>query len=230
MKHILFNNYHCEKDEHGKDHYDYARISVWENDEQHRFVDTDYYDDTQLCIAGFEQYTCPICNKVFESLAEAKQCCRSEKWETPDDIPDAEIFGEVLLQEDLEWTSMTFDLKRFIEQSPYGFLLCGSVGRWNGTVKGGYFVKKFDDLYKCWNDCDCIKIYDENGHLYIECSHHDGDNFFEIKELTAKGVEFCDVHKYDYTNKTLHEKLWKSNFYTKLPHFAHRVWGCKKGA
>ena len=230
MKHILFSNYHWENDEHGKDHYDYAREDIFDNDEEHRFEDSDYCDSKQLCIAGCERYTCPICGEVFASLAEAKQCCRDQKWETSDDIPDDMVNDRVYDNEDWEWRDMEEDLKCFFAKSTFGFLLCGSVGRWNGRFAGGYFFREFDDLYKCWKDCDYIKIYDENGHLYIECSHHDGSNSYEIKELTAKGAEFRYDHEYDYSDRELHEKLWKSNFYTKLPHYAHKVWGYKKGA
>lgn len=228
MKHTLFSNYHWEKDENGKDNYDYARQSVWDNDEEHRFEDADYCDDIQLRIVGCEEYTCPICGEVFANLDDAKQCCRSEKWETLDDIPDAEVEGEVYIQEDLMWTDMKFNLTYFIDKSPYGFLLRGSVGRWDGVSKGGYFVDKFDDLYKCWEDCDYIKIYDENGHLYIYCSHHDGNNSYEIKALTEKGAEFRNNHGYDYNDRALHDKLWNNDLYTELPYFAHKIYGCEK--
>lgn len=230
MKHILFSNYHWENDEHGKDHYDYARECLWEEDEGHRFADTDYYDDEQLCIEGCETYTCPICGEIFPSLAEAKECCRDEKWETMDDIPDNDVYQRVSDDEDWNWRDIEVELKHFMGKSTFGFLLCGNIGRWNGTFAGGYFVKEFKDLYDCWRDCDYIKIYDENGHLYITCSHHDGTNHYELKELTWRGSKYKDDHYYDMDDRELHEKLWNSNFYTRLPHYAHKVWGCKKGA
>lgn len=129
MKYILFSNYHWENDEHGKDHYDYARKDIFDNDEEHRFEDSDYYDTEQLCIAGCETYTCPICGEVFTSLAEAKECCREEKWETPDDIPEDMVYDQVNDNEEWDWRDMEVELKRFLDKSTYGFLLCGSVGR-----------------------------------------------------------------------------------------------------
>ena len=152
------------------------------------------------------------------------------EWETADDIPDERVNSEVYLIEECDWDNFREEFGNFIEKSNYGFLLCGSVGRWNGTAEGGLFVKDFDDLYRFWKDCDYIKVYDEGGHLHIECSHHDGTNYGELKELTNKGKEYSDNHYYDYSDRELHEKLWNSNFYTKLPHYAHKVWGCKKGA
>jgi hypothetical protein len=227
-QHILFSNYHWEDDEYGKDHYDYARENIWEADDEHIFADEDYTDG-QLRIEGCEVYTCPICGEEFDNLAEAKQCCRDEKWETMADIPDEEVYREVQIDEEFDWDDLKVELGHFIEKSEYGLLLCGEVGRWNGTSSGGCYVNKFDDLYKFWKDCDYIKIYDERGHLHIKASHHDGNNYAELKELTQKGVEYRDSHRWD-SDREVHEKLWNSNFFTRLPHYAHKVWGCKKGA
>ena len=63
----------------------------------------------------------------------------------------------------------------------------------------------------------------------IKASHHDGTNYAELKELTCKGSNYAADHRYD-SDREVHEKLWNSNFYTRLPHYAHKVWGCKKGA
>lgn len=57
-------------------------------------------------------------------------------------------------------------------------------------------------FYKAMTDCDYFRIYDENGHMYLTCSHHDGTNHFEIKIVTEKG-------------------------YTVLPRFAEKIYGCK---
>jgi hypothetical protein len=101
-QHVLFSNYHWENDEHGKDHYDYAREEIWYNDEEHRFTDADYTDN-QLSMEGLETYTCPICGEEFGTLEEAKECCRDDKWETPDDIPDNEVTDFVYSNEEWEW-------------------------------------------------------------------------------------------------------------------------------
>ena len=227
-QHILFNNYHWENDEYGKDHYDYAREEIWENDEEHRFADEDYKDN-QLSINGFETYTCPICGDEFNTLAEAKECCRDEKWETMDDIPDELVNRRVYDNEGWDWDDFKAEFGHYIQNTSNGFLMRGDVGTWMGSREGGCYVNKFDDLYKFWNDCDYIKVYDEGGHLYVEASHHDGNNYAELKELTPKAAEYIDKHYWD-SDREVHEKLWNSNFYTRLPHYAHKVWGCKKGA
>lgn len=227
-KHILFSNYHCENDEYGKDHYDYAREEIWENDDEHTFRDEDYRDN-QCTIDGLEIFTCPICCETFSTLEEAKECCRDEKWETLDDIPDDLVYRRVNDNEYWDWEDFKAEFGKFIKDSPYGFLMTGDVGTWRGPMAGGCYVNEFNDLYKFWDHCDYIKVYDEGGHLYIEASHHDGNNYAELKELTCKGSNYALNHSYD-DDREVHETLWSSNFYTRLPHYAHKVWGCKKGA
>jgi hypothetical protein len=160
---------------------------------------------------------------LFEEYAE------EEGWESEDDVPDERVNNEVSFQEECDWDNFKSEFGRFIKDSTYGFLLVGDVGTWRGRVPGGCYVYEFRDLYKFWNSCDYIKVYDEGGHLYIEASHHDGTNYAELKELTCKGSNYVDNHRYD-SDQEVHEKLFNSNFYTKLPHYAHKVWGCKKGA
>ena len=227
-QHVLFSNYHWENDEYGKDHYDYAREEIWENDDEHRFTDADYASE-QLSIEGLETFTCPICGEEFETLEEAKGCCRNDKWETMDDIPDDEVSRMVYDREEWDWDDFKAELGKFIKDSPYGLLMTGYIGTWRGNEDGGCYIDKFDDLYRFWKNCDYIKVYDEGGHLYVQAGHHDGTNYAELKVLTQAGSEYANEHYWD-SDREVHEKLWNSTYYTRLPHYAHQVWGCKKGA
>ena len=75
------------------------------------------------------------------------------------------------------------------------YVVTGSLGLWDGRHYG-YFEDVFDSLReainKCWEDTEDIKIYEENGHLYVCGYHHDGRNYFEIRELTQKGIDMLD--------------------------------------
>ena len=99
-----------------------------------------------------------------------------------------------------DWNNEKEMLSDFFKDKTVEFI--GFVGLWNGTYK----VKERDEFWKLFNkampDCDFFKIYDENGHMYLTCSHHDGTNHFEIKVVTEKK-------------------------YTVLPRFAEKVYGCK---
>lgn len=119
------------------------------------------------------------------------------------------------------------ELKGFFKNKVIAF---GSIGLWNGVFDGGKvfnnFEKAFWDMTK---DCDYIKIYDENGHLFVHCTHHDGSHTFEVKELTKKGEEYFERWEYSYDNRTerdCHKQLIAH--YTTVPNFAHKIYGCKK--
>lgn len=177
----------------------------WENDENGK----DRYDYAR-------EY-------LFEEYGE------DEGWLCDLDVPDNRVTDEVYAQSGFDWDDFKYEFGRFLKDSNNGFLLVGTCGCWDGTYNGGCYVNEFNDLYKFWDGCDYIKVYDEGGHLYIEASHHDGSNYAELRELTCKGSNYALNHRWD-SDREVHETLMSSNFYTRLPHYAHKVWGCKKGA
>jgi len=160
---------------------------------------------------------------IFEERGE------ENGWATADDVPEREVYDEVATYEEFEWDDFKREFGRFIENSRNGFLLCGTVGTWRGRFEGGSYVNSFSDLAEFWKDCDYIKVYDEKGHLHIEASHHDGTNYAELKELTDKGSAYKDNHYYD-SDREVHGVIFNNNFFSRLPHYAHKVWGCKKAA
>ena len=107
------------------------------------------------------------------------------------------------------------------------FILQGYCGTWRGRAKGGFVFNSFKELSRAWEDCGYIEIYDENGHLYVKCSHHDGTNLYEIRLLNEKGYDYYANHKWYDDDEKLHDKLM-NNPYSVLPHIAHKVFGCKK--
>lgn len=147
------------------------------------------------------------------------------KWDSIEDVPDEKVWDEINFMNDITWEDERARLMEFFD-SGY-FLLQGDVGTWRGNMRGGYVIRGYYDLVKAWNDCDYVKIYDVNGHFYIECSHHDGTNFYEVKELTDKGYDYIDRHCWD-SEEEVHNKVFNSSNYSRLPHFAHKMYGCKK--
>lgn len=174
----------------------------WENDENGK----DAYDYAR-------EY-------LFEDFAEC------EGWETEADIPDEKVTAIVYTDDELKFDDFKYEFGKFLRDSANGFLLCGTCGCWNGTYAGGCYVNSFNDLYKFWDGCRDIKVYDENGHLYVQATHHDGNNFAELKELTPKGAKYKENHCWD-SDRDVHEKLFNNSAYTRLPRYAHKVWGCK---
>lgn len=149
----------------------------------------------------------------------------------PEEITEAMIWDEIYQLDYMNWEADKERLTAFFENR--ACILCGCVGRWNGNFSAGTvfydFMKMF---YTAAKDCDYWKIWDENGHFYMKCSHHDGTNIFEIKEITDKGISLLGNWEYNYddprTEEEIHSTIFNNNFYSRLLHFAHTVFGCRK--
>lgn len=110
------------------------------------------------------------------------------------------------------------------------YLAVGTVGRWNGTFKGGFIFHSFQELLnKVGKDCDYFKLYDVNGHFYMQSSHHDGTNLVEVKVLTKRGEDYYQNWEYGSDGRTeavCHKQLF--NRYSVLPNYMHTMYGCNK--
>lgn len=162
-------------------------------------------------------------NYNFDYIEEARECLEDFDSEyAPSDQEVYELASD-LEQEDFD-RSME-ELKSFFGDSEVIF--SGSLGRWDG-YRSGFEVGTFETLfYDFVKDCDYITVTDENGHLYINCSHHDGSNFCEVKKLTEAGKEYFDRWEYSWndkrTNADIHKQLKER--YSRLPRFAQSVYG-----
>ena len=140
-----------------------------------------------------------------------------------EDIDDELIWNRRYLDEELNWDEAKYELTKFFEGKTVGFF--GSLGLWDGVHKGGMIGEFWNVYYKAIKHCDYIKIYDENGHLYLTCSHHDGTNHFEIKVLTDKGVQYNKNWEYSNDKRTkydCHTQIF--NRYSVLPRYAQTVY------
>ena len=144
---------------------------------------------------------------------------------------DEEITNEMVMQwrdEEMEsdWEDAKESLIDYFGSKTVGFF--GEIGLWHGVYKAGKIGDFYDLFCKAVADCDYWKFYDINGHLYLTCSHHDGTNCFEIKQLTKNGRVYLNNWLYGDDNRTeihVHDQIFKR--YSKLPRFAQNVYGCK---
>ena len=120
------------------------------------------------------------------------------------------------------------ELKSFFDDKTV--MLTGTVGRWDGN-HAGFDIGDFDDLFsKYTEDCEYFDIYDDNGALYIRCSHHDGANLFQVLTLTHKGSRaFEDWQDYtgkyaDCSDRDIHKILLNRRF-SQSPQVAKKVFG-----
>lgn len=165
------------------------------------------------------------------NLHEQFDSVRSYLIENGKNPTDEEVWDEIHFQDFINWEDESDRLKEFFNASPL-WILQGTVGKWDGPKKGGFFFSGWDDLMKHnpTKDCDYIHWYDENGHLFLKCSHHDGDNMFEIKKVTKKGEQMVEKWKNDFNDgrseRQLHDTIMGNNFFSALPHFAKAAYCC----
>lgn len=146
-----------------------------------------------------------------------------------DEITDEDIWEERNSCDGKDWIKAKRQLKEFFSKGKW--IAFGTVGRWNGLYNAGTIFDDFEKFfYRATEDCNYWKFYDENGHLYLTCSHHDGTCHYEIKELTDKGIQYIENWEDNWndkrTDKYVHTQI--INKYSRLPRFAEKVYGCKR--
>ena len=161
---------------------------------------------------------------------EIKEYFMEENGYEEDEITDEMIWKERYFLDEINWEEEKERLKKFFLNGNK-WIIFGEVGRWDGLYRAGTLFDTFDDFfYKATEDCFYWKFYDENGHLYLTCSHHDGTCCYEIKEVTDKGVQYFDNWEYNWDDKRSEEYVHTQiiNRYSRLPRFAEKMYGCKR--
>ena len=161
------------------------------------------------------------------SYEDAKAYCIERHLdEEPDDTEwepeDSEIYQEIEDCNNLIWEDTSRELERFFNDGST-YILTGTAGTWRGRLAGGCVINGYNDLTKAWANCDYVKIYDDLGKFFIEASHHDGTNCWEVKKLTKRGESYLGRHQYD-DDRELHEKLFSKGYSVNL-HYAKKVFG-----
>ena len=141
-----------------------------------------------------------------------------------DDINDVLIYDYLRMCLDNDFDDFKINFKEELDNHYY--VVTGTVGRWDGRYSGGIVVNGLDEIMKLLRDCEYISIVDNNGHLEIKGSHHDGTNYFEVRELTDKGYDYYTRNEYLFNSKELCEKLYNSSNYSRLPRLHKKVFGC----
>lgn len=109
-------------------------------------------------------------------------------------------------------------------------LAVGTVGTWRGAIDGGNIYDDFNEAFSdIFNGCDYFTITDERGRLTISGAHHDGRNTVEFLALTNRGAELLDRWNYNFSDRRteadIHSIIYKSNLFSKIPHFARDYYG-----
>lgn len=151
-----------------------------------------------------------------------------ENGESPDDVTEAEIWDRVREMEAEAWETDVESLIDFLSDKTVIFQ--GTIGRWNGTFPGGKIGDFEDLLQEFLKDCDFVRIWDKDSHLFVRGSHHDGTIEAEVRILTEKGIEIYEDWKNyegpfnDLSEQELHTKIMNNDELSEIPKFVERAW------
>jgi hypothetical protein len=137
--------------------------------------------------------------------------------------------------DEFEWQDFNFRLGKLLETSKNGWIIKGYCERWNGKHNGGRVIFNKKELYDVIfsKGVDSVKVFEVNGHLFVNSYHHDGVNYFELKRLTKNGCGFWEKWEVgecgegdlmEITEEECHQKIFNSNFMSGLPHFWKNIY------
>ena len=138
-----------------------------------------------------------------DNYDDVKQFLQDQGNENP---TDKEIWNEIYDADLYEWENIKEDFKSFFSKFPNScWIIRGYVERWNGRFSFGIVFHNYMEferaIGKVSKDCDYLKFYDKNGHLYFACSHHDGTNLFEIRKVTDNGSKYLSRWEKSWNTK-----------------------------
>lgn len=125
----------------------------------------------------------------------------------------------------IDWETTKRELANFFKNQTVIFF--GTLGLWDGPTAGGKTGKFEDLLMSAIQSCVYVKIYEKNGRMFLECSHHDGTNEFEIRIVTENGLKYLEHWEYGpiidrrRTLKDVHTQIVKR--YSKRPDYCKNV-------
>lgn len=109
------------------------------------------------------------------------------------------------------------------EHGQKDYVVLATIGSWNGTHEGGKIITgMFNVLAMCTEDE--VTLYQEGRKVCITASHHDGTNFFRIKELTKEGERYKINHD-DMSDRELHAKLFNDSHLSRHPVIFKEIYG-----
>lgn len=145
----------------------------------------------------------------------------SKQWlldEGIDNPTGEQIWDSIYSYDDYAYDDFTSSMETVFKTS--SFVARGTVQRWCGSYSASKVLCDYNDFIEFIRGYDYIGVYEDNGKLLVDLTHHDGTHHFELRQLTSKGHDYVANNGYDCG---FSDKLFNCNFYTKLPRLAHRL-------
>lgn len=112
---------------------------------------------------------------------------------------DKEGLDNLVFEDDTLWEMDIDDFEKNIipkinNQCKDGIvLLNGTVGRWKGYSEAGVAVEAEKlDSGDLWQDCDYLALYEDNGGLEFQATHHDGTHYMKLFALPEDKKQFVE--------------------------------------
>lgn len=156
-----------------------------------------------------------------ELKEEALDC----EWvQNKEDITDDMLYEWRNERADLWWSDEKAMLEDFFGNKKVIFF--GTFETWRGYYDGARIGDFWELFYKAIKDCDYIKLWDENGKFFIQSSHHDGTNTFQVKVLKDGAEDYYDRWNFGTDNRT-EEQVYKQivKRFSVNPNYAKKVFG-----
>jgi hypothetical protein len=147
-----------------------------------------------------------------------------ENNEIDGDVSDQTIWDYISYLEQIDWAEMMSLLDKVWDYNKC--IINGTAGTWQGRRECGQVYDTLQDaVYAITQNCDYVKVWCENGHLYVQASHHDGTHNMEIKLFTKKGNDTynnwlwscCGASLDSKSRYEVLETLFDNNFFSRLP-------------
>jgi hypothetical protein len=140
---------------------------------------------------------------------------------------DDEVYQEwANFYDSMLWDDFRDEIKHHLKDT--WLVVSGSCGLWNGRAAGGNVVKGWEGVEQVMYDMDYVTVTDTGGMLCISCSHHDGSNYWEVRELTDKGLSWYDGHEDELDRRELVEGLFYGKGLSRNINYARNVFGSTK--
>ncbi len=163
-------------------------------------------------------------SKLFDDMREFlfDAYAQENGWKTKADIPEEYVWNEVCCHLHNEYTDFINEFDHYLTCNVC--ILQGVCVRWNGPMDCGSFIRSYEDIRSGIDHLEYIKFYEKNGHFYIEGSHHDGYDKYELRQLTAKGIALAERHWFAQ-DRQLHNKIMQNSNYSRRAMVARTIYG-----
>ena len=121
------------------------------------------------------------------------------------DVPCSFIKSEIDYENEVQYNNFIYQMQRLFEKT--AFTLYGSIETLLGNCTNYTFIESYAQFELFIRGVKHLKIYIENDMLKIQCEHHQGTNYYSLRQLTPTGYEIkkannpmcCALHNSEYT-------------------------------